>query len=101
LAEREVARAIDQVLEEQVVGALLGVADLDLELEKLEPRRFGNFGGSCRMGFLWDAHAILSSKDSRSAALRRAGARRSSRPRARGSLPPPLAAPGERTSPGA
>ena len=38
LAERQMARALDQVLQEEIVGALLAVADLDLQPLELEPR---------------------------------------------------------------
>ena len=38
LAQREVAGALHQVLQEQVVGALLGLADLDLHAVHLEPQ---------------------------------------------------------------
>src|SRR5439155_1401670 len=41
LAEREVARALHQVLQEQVVGALFAIADFDLQLVQSQPRRFG------------------------------------------------------------
>ena len=51
LAERQMARALHQVLQEQVVGALLGLADVDLAAVKLEPGFladvvvYGGFGG--------------------------------------------------------
>ena len=37
LAERQVARALDQVLQEQIEGALLGLADLDLDAIQAKP----------------------------------------------------------------
>ena len=42
LAEREMARALDQVLQEEIVGALLAVADLDLQAIELEPGRLAD-----------------------------------------------------------
>ena len=51
LPERQVAGALHQVLQKQVVGALLGLADDDLALEQLEPGLladvvvYGGFGG--------------------------------------------------------
>src|SRR5262249_37960690 len=38
LAERQMAGALDQVLQKQVVGALLGLADLELDAIKPQPR---------------------------------------------------------------
>ena len=38
LAEREMARALDEVLEEEIVRALLAVAQLELLAIELEPR---------------------------------------------------------------
>ena len=37
LAERQVAGAFDEILQEQIVGALLGLADLDLHAIHGEP----------------------------------------------------------------
>ena len=38
LPKRQMAGALDQVLQEQIVGALLAVADFDLQAEQLQPR---------------------------------------------------------------
>ena len=38
LAERKMARALDQVLQKQIEGALLGLADLDLDAIQAKPR---------------------------------------------------------------
>jgi hypothetical protein len=51
LAERQMARALDEVLQEQVVGALLSLPEVDLAAVKLEPGRlpdvvvYGVLGG--------------------------------------------------------
>ncbi len=42
LAEREVARALDQVLQEQVEGALFGFAQLDLGAKQPQPHRLAD-----------------------------------------------------------
>ena len=42
LAEREVACALDEVLQEQVVGALLGLAQFELGAVEREPRRLAD-----------------------------------------------------------
>src|SRR5690348_17430781 len=42
LAERQVARALDQVLQEQIERALLGFANLDLAAVEPQPRRLAD-----------------------------------------------------------
>jgi hypothetical protein len=38
LAKRQVARALDQILQKQVISPLFAIADLDLQAIKLKPR---------------------------------------------------------------
>jgi len=42
LTDRKVTRALDQVLQEQIVSALLRLADLDLHAVHLEPQLFAD-----------------------------------------------------------
>src|SRR5258708_12655895 len=44
----EVTRALQQVLQKKVVGALLAVADFDLQLEQPQPRRLGDLLAALR-----------------------------------------------------
>src|SRR5713226_1431500 len=76
LSEREMARALYEVLQEQIVGALLAVADLDLQLVQPQPCRLGNgiapggrFGWTRLLTRTHGRNRLLST-DSRSAALR-------------------------------
>src|SRR5712671_7842895 len=48
LAEREVTRALDQILQEEIICALFGVADFDLQLEQAQPRRLGDLLAALR-----------------------------------------------------
>src|SRR5258708_12698569 len=48
LPEREVTRALHQILQKKVVGALLAVADFDLQLEQPQPRRLGDLLAALR-----------------------------------------------------
>ncbi len=50
LAERQVARALDQVLQEQIEGALLGLADLDLHAVHGEPHLLADVVVDARTG---------------------------------------------------
>ena len=50
LAERQMARALHQVLQEQVEGALLGLADVDLAAIELQPRLLADVVVEARAG---------------------------------------------------
>src|SRR6267378_5846608 len=57
LPEREVTRALHQILQKKVVGSLLAIADFDLQLEQPQPRRFWDLLVSLRrLRLLRDAH---------------------------------------------
>ena len=55
LPERKMARALDQVLQEEIVGALLAIANFDLKAKQLQP--------------LFDADVVVARRFDRAAAL--------------------------------
>jgi hypothetical protein len=60
LAERKMAGALDQVLEKQIIGALLAIANLDLKPEQFQPRLHADIvvAGGDRCGAWFGCHQI-------------------------------------------